>query len=236
MARPPMQPEPGISFFADRLNRLFKEIHSEDRGPYVPREVHEALAAEGVSLSVSMIAAIRKGERRPPGVPVVTALARFFGVPLSYFDENAASDPAAAVFGEKMRMLIAQLHEPGQVPDTCARISQELRKMGSEIRVNRLAALKAGLDVPDPRELEAIADYFGVQGDFFAPDADSAAQRDALSVLGIQRQLKIRQIIACASRLGEDQLAVAVDILRSLGSLPAPGTGAGDDGSAPGAM
>ncbi|WP_307534226.1 helix-turn-helix domain-containing protein [Streptomyces sp. V3I8] len=75
-----------------RLNCLFETMYPHDRGPFSNEEVARAIRDQGGDISKQYIAYLRKGERGNPRIHHLDALARFFGVPVSYFFDE---DPAA---------------------------------------------------------------------------------------------------------------------------------------------
>ena len=77
---------------AQRLNRLFETVHPHGRGPFSNEEVARAIREQGGDISKQYIAYLRKGERENPRLHHLEALAKIFGVPVSYFfdDDSAA--------------------------------------------------------------------------------------------------------------------------------------------------
>ena len=108
----PRQTRPPEGHFAERLDRLFRTVHPKDRGPYTPAEVAEAINAEADERVVSgtYLWLLRTGQRDNPTMKHLIAIARFFGVPPTYFfpDDLAQQDavPAevvAALSDDKVR-------------------------------------------------------------------------------------------------------------------------------------
>ncbi|MDG9701377.1 helix-turn-helix transcriptional regulator [Streptomyces sp. DH37] len=93
----------GRPTLAARLDRLFDEVRPH--GPRGRRYTNEEVAAAvreanpGIRVSGAYLSALRKGTKRNPSTELLTALARFFGVPASSFlgEEDAAP---GAVEGE----------------------------------------------------------------------------------------------------------------------------------------
>ncbi|MGK5630440.1 helix-turn-helix domain-containing protein [Streptomyces sp. URMC 123] len=83
---------------ADRLNRLFDAVRPE--GPRGRRYTNEDVAAAvkrdnpGVRVGRAYLSALRTGSKRNPSTELLVALARFFGVPPSYFLDGGAADGA----------------------------------------------------------------------------------------------------------------------------------------------
>jgi len=108
----PRQTRPPEGHFAERLDRLFRTVHPKDRAPYTPVEVAEAINAEVGERVVSgtYLWLLRTGQRDNPTIKHLVAIARFFGVPPTYFfpDEVVQQDavPAevvAALSDDKVR-------------------------------------------------------------------------------------------------------------------------------------
>src|SRR5579864_2922237 len=90
-----VQADPGV--IAQRLQYLFDHKRKPDGRRYSYREVLAAIeAAGGPSMSIGYLSQLVTGARTNPMMDAVQALARFFGVPLSYFDahENTAETNA----------------------------------------------------------------------------------------------------------------------------------------------
>jgi transcriptional regulator with XRE-family HTH domain len=82
---------------ADRLDYLFQTVHPEDRGPYTPAEVAEAVnqAAGERVISSTYVWPLRTGRRDNPTQRHLSALAAFFGVsPMYFFAETEADRDA----------------------------------------------------------------------------------------------------------------------------------------------
>ena len=75
----------GEESFALKLNQLFQEKRKPDGGQYTQTEVVES--AKG-KLTRVYLWKLRKGIASNPGLQVIQALARFFGVAPSYFLES----------------------------------------------------------------------------------------------------------------------------------------------------
>ncbi|MCT2593537.1 helix-turn-helix domain-containing protein [Streptomyces sp. N2-109] len=99
------QPEPEHAdrpTLAAHLDRLFDDIrpHGPRGRPYTNEEVATAVKRvnPGIRVGGAYLSALRKGTKRNPSTELLTALARFFGVPTSYFlDESTAARAAAEI-------------------------------------------------------------------------------------------------------------------------------------------
>jgi transcriptional regulator with XRE-family HTH domain len=83
---------------AEKLDYLFRVVHPKGRGEYTYREVARAInhTESGTTISASYVWQLRRGEKDNPTIRHIEAIARFFGVPPSYFlDDQAAADIAA---------------------------------------------------------------------------------------------------------------------------------------------
>lgn len=78
----------------ERLNHLFATVHPAGRGPYTLREAADAINAEaGASIiSPAYLSQLRTGQRAEPSHSRLLAIARFFGVDASYFNEDGAAE------------------------------------------------------------------------------------------------------------------------------------------------
>lgn len=78
--------------FAVRLNRLFAAVPGPGERPRTNSEVAAQLTAWGHPISKPYLSQLRAGTRTNPSDATVTALARFFRVPVGYFaDEDHTS-------------------------------------------------------------------------------------------------------------------------------------------------
>ncbi|MCE7008180.1 helix-turn-helix domain-containing protein [Kibdelosporangium philippinense] len=83
------EPDEGGSRIAEKLNHLFHTVHRGD-GEYSNKAVAEAIAEkQGVQISHTYIWQLRTGRRDNPTIQHLTALAKFFGVPVVYFLDDA---------------------------------------------------------------------------------------------------------------------------------------------------
>jgi transcriptional regulator with XRE-family HTH domain len=84
---------------AERLTILFATVHPRSRGPYLLREVADGInhAAGYELISVAYLSQLRLGLRTEPSWRRLAAIAKFFGVPLDYFDpERGTAEIMAA--------------------------------------------------------------------------------------------------------------------------------------------
>jgi ESX-1-secreted protein regulator len=104
--------EPGT--LARRLDRLFATAHPPWRGPYSINEAVAAIndAAGSRVISYNYLYQLRRGTRTEPGHSRLAAIARFFGVPVTYFtdDEETAAGVEAQL---EEREITAALRDQG---------------------------------------------------------------------------------------------------------------------------
>ena len=129
---------------AERLDGLIRRAHPPDRGPYSLREIAEAINAEaGTSLiSAAYISQLRTGHRTVPSHSRLAALARFFGVGIDYFSDEATTEET-----DRQLEILAALR------DDAVR-SVALRAAG--LSESSLAAVRAVIE--NARRLEGLRD------------------------------------------------------------------------------
>ncbi|WP_020660276.1 hypothetical protein [Amycolatopsis benzoatilytica] len=77
------------SSFARRLAHLIATVHPPDRKPYSYREIAQGVAdVTGVTMSATHVQQLAVGARRDPKRSHIQALAKFFGVPVTYFFDD----------------------------------------------------------------------------------------------------------------------------------------------------
>jgi transcriptional regulator with XRE-family HTH domain len=78
---------------ADKLNHLFASYTPRNGQEYSNEQVAAAITAQGeVKISQSYIWQLRKSKKDNPTYKHLQALAGFFGVPVSYFFDDAVTD------------------------------------------------------------------------------------------------------------------------------------------------
>lgn len=102
--------DPGLGFFAQQLNKLFKSVHPKDRRPYTTPEAAKLIneAAGQSVISPTYLWQLRKGKRADPTLSRATAIARFFNVKLDFFNEVRREEPSRAELN-----LAQALQKPG---------------------------------------------------------------------------------------------------------------------------
>jgi len=78
---------------AAKLDRLFQQVRPSGQGEASYMAVAEAIRADqGISISHTYIWQLRTGRRTNPTVQHLTALAKYFGVPVAYFLDDAEAE------------------------------------------------------------------------------------------------------------------------------------------------
>jgi transcriptional regulator with XRE-family HTH domain len=81
-----------VRSLAGKLNHLFANSTTRGGQEYSNEQVAAAIVAGGVTISQSYIWQLRKGKKDNPTFKHLQALARFFGVPVSYFFDDEVTD------------------------------------------------------------------------------------------------------------------------------------------------
>lgn len=84
-------PDQGRQSFAGKLAYLIETVHPPDRGPYSYREIAAGIAHHPGAMTAAHINQLTSGKQPHPRIHYVEALASFFGVPVTYFFDNAAA-------------------------------------------------------------------------------------------------------------------------------------------------
>jgi transcriptional regulator with XRE-family HTH domain len=134
----------GHGALAERLDGLIANVHPAARGPYTLREIADAINAEaGTSLiSAAYISQLRTGQRTVPSHSRLAALAKFFGVGIDYFTDEATAEEASR-----------QLEVLAALRDDAVR-TVALRAAG--LSESSLAAVRAVIE--NARRLEGLPD------------------------------------------------------------------------------
>jgi transcriptional regulator with XRE-family HTH domain len=96
------------STLADKLDRLFRTV-TPGQGEYTHAAVADAIREQqGVQISHTYIWQLRTGKRDNPTLQHLTALAKFFGVPIGYFLDDEQADKI-----DRELELLAAIRESG---------------------------------------------------------------------------------------------------------------------------
>src|SRR5919206_2151096 len=84
---------PPARTLADKLDQLFRTMHPRGRDEYTYREVAAGIRAQGGPrrMSATYLWQLRTGLKDNPSRRHLEALATFFGVPVSYFFDDAVT-------------------------------------------------------------------------------------------------------------------------------------------------
>ncbi|MFE7312852.1 helix-turn-helix domain-containing protein [Streptomyces sp. NPDC057555] len=85
----------------EKINHLFATIKDDDGREYSNEYAANAISQTGINISMSYIWQLRKGKKDNPTVRHLQGLANFFGVPISYFFDDAV---ARQVHGRLVQM------------------------------------------------------------------------------------------------------------------------------------
>ncbi|MFJ9179428.1 helix-turn-helix domain-containing protein [Streptomyces sp. NPDC102360] len=152
---------PGVekqSALAQRLDRLFEEIRPE--GSAGRRYTHDEVAVAlhdiepGVRVSGAYLSALRNGTKRNPSLDLLTVLAQFFGVSVSYFldpgpDEQVEDELDLARVGHHPQVRNLALRALELSPEGLAIVTQIVEHVLTTNRAQGVAELDA--EVPDRR-------------------------------------------------------------------------------------
>jgi transcriptional regulator with XRE-family HTH domain len=111
-----MNSQPGN--LAAKLARLFEEVRKPNGAKYTQKEVIEGT---GGILTRVYLWKLRTGRADNPGFQVIRALADFFGVEVSYFAEDEASDSVQETAPIDLRYL-------GEIQARAAQMDEKARK------------------------------------------------------------------------------------------------------------
>jgi transcriptional regulator with XRE-family HTH domain len=102
--------------FAERLSALIEAARGDGRAPHSYREISAAVErAGGPAMSPAYLQQLATGKRVNPKIHYVEALARLFGVPVTYFfDEEAAAGPSPEGEAQLMAMRAQELSPQGR--------------------------------------------------------------------------------------------------------------------------
>jgi transcriptional regulator with XRE-family HTH domain len=101
--------------FAERLSALIEAARVDGRAPHSYREISAAVErAGGPAMSPAYLQQLATGKRVNPKIHYVEALARLFGVPVTYFFDAEAAGPSPAGEVQLMAMRAQELSPQGR--------------------------------------------------------------------------------------------------------------------------
>ena len=147
---------------AGRLDLLFRTRHSAGAGELTYQEVAEAIAqAGGPAVTGAYLSMLRNGHRSNPRRELLTALARYFGVPVSYLLLDD-SDPAAADDLTSQLQLLVVLRDSGA--ERLALRAHGLSEGSRQVLVAMVEQLRKAEGLADDDEPALDARASGQQG------------------------------------------------------------------------
>jgi transcriptional regulator with XRE-family HTH domain len=129
---------------AAKLDYLFRVMRPKGGGEYTYREVAQQINDSGTAttISASYLWQLRRGEKTNPTIKHIEAIAKFFGVPPSYFLDDTAAE-----------QITAQLELLAAMRDNDVR---EIATRVSDLSPNALKMIKNVIE--NARELEGLTD------------------------------------------------------------------------------
>ncbi|UOZ09859.1 helix-turn-helix domain-containing protein [Amycolatopsis sp. WQ 127309] len=101
--------------FAERLAALIEAARLDGQAPHSYREISAAVErAGGPAMSPAYLQQLATGKRVNPKIHYVEALARLFGVPVTYFFDAEATGPAPTGEAQLMAMRAQELSPQGR--------------------------------------------------------------------------------------------------------------------------
>jgi transcriptional regulator with XRE-family HTH domain len=129
---------------AAKLDYLFRVMRPKGGGEYTYREVAQQINDSGTAttISASYLWQLRRGEKTNPTIKHIEAIAKFFGVPPSYFLDDTAAE-----------QITAQLELLAAMRDNDVR---EIATRVSDLSPNTLKMIKNVIE--NARQLEGLTD------------------------------------------------------------------------------
>jgi transcriptional regulator with XRE-family HTH domain len=113
----------------------------------------------------------------------------------------------AATFAERLNRLFAVIWPPGRGPYRNFEITQAVARRGHQLSAPYLSQLRSGTrKYPSPRTAEMLAEFFGVEVDYFDPDTSYARALDAeLDWLELVHDKAVRELTTALMTLTPGQ-------------------------------
>jgi len=123
-------PPPDRGTLAERLNFLFTHAHPRFRGPYSSTEVAATInGSREAAVDAGYLDRVRNGEELEPPWPLMQTLAKFFGVPITYFSDREVATQVnegvallAALRDEDVRRIVVRLIADDLPPEVLASV------------------------------------------------------------------------------------------------------------------
>jgi transcriptional regulator with XRE-family HTH domain len=102
----------------------------------------------------------------------------------------------AATFAERLNRLFATIWPAGRGPYRNFEVTQALARRGYQLSAPYLSQLRSGIrKYPSPRTAEMLAEFFGVEVDYFDPDTSYARALDTeLDWLELAHDKTVREL------------------------------------------
>ncbi|MFJ5952583.1 helix-turn-helix domain-containing protein [Streptomyces noursei] len=119
----------------------------------------------------------------------------------------------------RLNHLIEVVKPRGRGPFTTAEVAHGVTERGGEMRESDVAALRSGeREDLTGKQLQCLADVFGVPVGYFLDDAVAAKVNDDLALLSALREVGAREVaMRAVAKLDEDALQALVPMIAHLG-------------------
>lgn len=113
----------------------------------------------------------------------------------------------AATFAERLNRLFAAVWPPGRGPYRSFEVTEALARRGYQLSAPYLSQLRSGTrKYPSPHTAEMLAEFFGVEVEYFDPDTSYARVIDAeLAWLDLAHDKTVRELTTALMTLTPDQ-------------------------------
>jgi transcriptional regulator with XRE-family HTH domain len=214
----------------DEIARLSREYAAQHGGPTVSHQT---------------VLNIRNGHVTNPGVDSLRALANVYAVPVTYFLESgpeeqhrpqvatdpstpnaSAPAPTSAPLSDRLNHLFANVRPQGRGPYSTKEVADAVTAKAEAagdtsggISERYLGQLRSGVqDNPTGKQLQTVADFFGVPTAYFFDDAVASRVHDDLELLGSLKGLGAREVaLRAVASLDDDALRALVPMIEHLG-------------------
>lgn len=112
-----------------------------------------------------------------------------------------------ATFAERLNRLFAVIRPPGRGPYRSFEVTEALARRGYQLSAPYLSQLRSGTrKFPSPHTAEMLADFFGVDVEYFAADSPYARALDVeLDWLDLTHDETVRELTTALMTLTPDQ-------------------------------
>jgi transcriptional regulator with XRE-family HTH domain len=119
----------------------------------------------------------------------------------------------AATFAERLNRLFAAIRPPGRGPYRSFEVTEALARRGYQLSAPYLSQLRSGTrKCPSPRTAEMLAEFFGVEVEYFDADTCYARALDAeLDWLHLAHDATVRELTTALMTLTPNQREELLD-------------------------